>query len=734
MKKKSFGIIALIIGMLMVCCTANSIGAQETEADEFMLEEITVTAQKRSENQQKVAMAMEVVSSEELSTSGKNSLDEILSNIGGGAIIGMDEDGLRISLRGMGDASTSYNGQSSAMPTVALNTDGVYSNRRDTSSGLFDLERVEVLYGPQSTMYASNSPGGIVNVITASPKLGLYEGSGSVEIGNYDTLTTQGVLNVPLGETVAIRAAYSTSTHDGYLADGTNDEDIKSLRLRTLYEPNDAFSIVVTGELGKSSGHYYGNVAQFEDEGDLDDPWYTEEEESPPSWSENRKLYARMDLDLGFAALSFLPSYAETEGYEVQVDSEMGTTKQNTEGDEKGAELRLSSSEGSSLTWIVGVNYYEMYDMLDQLTYEDGALNGESRYGTLEEESKAIFANATYPVTETLRATVGYRLSWDDIDVYRTEVMRQNSTTFREELVDWESEYSEPDYKLGVEYDLNESSMLYADYSTSYRAQAMSSEVSSSISVPPPEKLNAYTLGAKNRFFENKLQVNVEAFYYDYQNYFVQEIKTAYIGDTDADTYWSSETERDPNSSSWGDGYMMGIDVHATTVITPKDIVNLSVSYLTTEWDNLYIDYYYDVAVTSEEQRGVDLYEVEIGPMEDADYAGKEMTHSPEWTINGSYNHTFNLPNGGGLETEIAAIFKSGYRLTWDADDYPYNYQEAHTKINLSATYNHPDDRWSLSGYVRNLTNYADKVGYSSRGDTRLGTPRTYGAVLSVRF
>lgn len=733
MKKKSLDLMAVIVCSMSVFFNANGISAQET-ADEFMLEEITVTAQKRSENQQQVSMAMEVVSSEDIRTSGKNSLDEILSDIGGSAVIGMDEDGLRISLRGMGDASTAYHGQSTAMPTVALNTDGVYSSRRNTSSGLFDLERVEVLYGPQSTLYASNSPGGIVNVVTATPKLEVYEVSGSVEIGNHDNLTTQGVLNVPMGETVAVRTAFSTSTHDGYLSNGGNDEDIKSFRLRALYEPSETLSIVATGELGKNVGRFFGKVSKFEDESDLSDPWHSEEDESPPSWKDNRKLYARMDLDLGFGTLSFLPSYAENEGYQEQVDSEMGTSKQDSEGEEKGAELRMTSSESFFLTWIVGANYYDSYDMLDQLTYEDGELNGEMRYGTIEEEAKAFFANVTYPVTETFRTTVGYRLSWDDINVYRHEIMRAGPTSFREDNVDWESSYSEPDYKLGFEYDIAENSMIYADYSTSYRAQAMSSETSSNIEVPPPEKLKAYTLGAKNRFFDNKLQVNAAAFYYNYTNYFVQEVKTAYIGN-DLENPTSEYTERDPDSATWGDGHMMGIDLQATALISPNDILNLSVSYLKTEWDTLFIDYRYDWEVIDDGIRHTEeVYDIEIKEMEDADYSGKEMTHSPEWTINANYEHIFNLWNGGSLETEIAAIFKSSYRLTWDADDYPYNYQEANCKFDLSATYNHPDNRWSLSGYVRNLTDYCEKTAYSSRGDTRIGTPRTYGLVLSVQY
>lgn len=732
MRKGFMEIIIFALGFIFIYSSAPMILAQDSGDYEFTLEEITVTAQKREENQQKVPIAMEIISAEDLSMTGKNDLNEILSNIPS-LVVGITSDGVRISLRGMGDDSEAYaGGQSVSMPSVALNMDGVYSNRKDTGFGLFDLERVEVLYGPQSTMYASNSPGGVVNVITASPKLDVYEVSGSIEYGNYETLHMEGVLNAPLGDKTALRAAFSTSTHDGYLSNGGDDEDSKSARIRALFQPNDKLSFVLTGELTKNTAHYFGTVDEFIDQDDLDDPWRTDEDISAPSKKTSKKVNARMDLDALIGTISLIPSYSTNEGYMEEYDSELGTTKTNSSGDEKGVELRMSSSSDSFFTWLVGLNYYNSTDELDQLTYEDGEPNGELKFGSMEEKSKAIFANITYPITDRFRATAGYRVSDDDIDVYRYEVMAQFEG-FREDIVNYSSNASDPDYKIGVEYDLSEDSMIYADWSTSYRAQGYLGDVSEETAEPPSEELKAYTLGSKNRFLNNKLQVNGAAFFYDYKNYFVRETKTGYYG-TDLENPTSEYTDRDPNSQTWGAGHMMGVDIQASAILTPKDTLDLSASYLKSEWKDLYFDYYYEWERTGGEGMPGEIYDIEISPMEDADYAGKPMTHSPEWTINADYRHIFSLWNGGAFETDINVNYKTGYRLTWADSDYPYNYQEAYYNIDLSATYDSPEGKLRVSGYIKNLADYAAKQSYHSRGYISVGDPRTYGIVLSVRY
>ena len=130
-------------------------------------------------------------------------------------------------IRGVGNFTLTPNSD----PATAFNYDGVYIGRPTGTNGVFfDLERVEVLKGPQGTLYGRNATGGAINIIPVQPRLGELSGYGSVSYGNYDTLTAEGAVNAPLGENGAIRISGSHAEHDGYLRDGTTDQNDYSLR------------------------------------------------------------------------------------------------------------------------------------------------------------------------------------------------------------------------------------------------------------------------------------------------------------------------------------------------------------------------------------------------------------------------------------------------------------------------------------------------------------------------
>lgn len=739
--RKIFMTIFAAITVFFLSTNVSSVTAQEI-FEEFTLEEITITAQKREENQQKTAMAVEVITAEDLQRSGKADLTDILSNVPG-LITNTASDGLRISLRGISDDTATFKGQSMSTPAVAVNTDGVYSNRKDSGTGLFDLERVEVLYGPQSTLYASTSPGGIVNLITASPKLDKFAVSATVEAGNYGLLHTEGSVNAPITDTVALRAAFTTSKHDGYLSNGGNSADTKAARLRTLFQPNDNLSFTVTGEISKSSAFPFSGVTGFIDEASLDDPWENDDKVlGDPVEDTEKKLNARMDLDLGFASLSVIPSYStqDQDGQrvstiEVQGDSGNIQIDEYTDSnDQKGIEMRMVSSSDSPIKWILGANYYDSEDSMSSVAFEDGVVTGEYQISRMEEELKAFYGNLTYPVTDRFRTTVGYRQSWDWLYNYRDggHLTKGVDVPYVEsEITEDEGDYHFPDYKLGAEYDLAEDSMIYADFSTSYRSQGMGTGTNKI------QKLKAYTIGSKNQFLNNKLQVNFSAYYYDYRNYKASTSVRAYAGVYPADQYWSTYEADEPNTTAYGDGTMIGFDLDTDFIITSKDDMKFMVSYLKSEWEDLIFDYYYDYQITSTTRlpEGT-VYEVEVGPLENLDYTGLPMTNAPKWTFSTVYSHRFGLWNGGFIETQVELLYKTHFRLTWDKDDYPYNYQESYHCTNLSATYNDPNDRWNFTGYVRNLEDYAVKNGYFPAPDNQayLGNPRTYGAILSVRY
>lgn len=742
------------LGLGLITGDISMVYSQSTDSEEFTLEEITVTAQKREENQQKVAIAMEVVSGEQLKELGKNDIANILDNVSS-VMINTNQDGLRVSIRGISNDNPVMNNMQASTPTVAVNTDGVYTNRNSANSNLYDIERVEVLYGPQSTMYASASPGGIVNIVTSNPKTDRYEASGTLEYGNYNLLHTEGSINAPVSDRIAIRAAFSTSVHDGYLSNGSEDEDSKSARLKALFQPSEKISIVVTGEISKSGGQGFAFAKAFVNQ---DDEYYPDGTKLTNKWTsssgsagkgmdkENKKISGRMDWDMGYpGTLSIVPSYSKGSNYSSSTGADPFTGMQssntnNGKQDEKGVETRMVSSAGFPFKWIFGVNAYKSMDTQNSVSVPE---SGTTRYGTNwnSQKTKAIYGNVTYPFTDTFRGTLGLRKTWDTNHTYSYDTGRGGVPE------ESEQEFNGLNYMAGFEYDIGTNSMLYGDWKTSYRTQGMAFD---SLGRPfDPEELTSYTVGAKNRFFNNRLQLNISAYDYEYKNYMGAigvpirlPMDANGNGEVDPSEYALPAMREDPGSKVLGQARIYGADLQTSTIITSTDKLDLSISYT----KKYFLEHYNDYSDFTNNVLGI----------QDIDYAGYEMTLAPRWTISGNYSHNFLFGNGSTLTARIDFRYQSKYCLNW-AEYYPswsYNpatgfttitspasptrYQEPYYTENISLIYANSDGKWTLTGYVNNLENYAVKRNFQSmmanNPQLMLGPPRTYGGVLSVKF
>lgn len=706
----------------------------ETDTDAFTLEEVTVTATKVAENQQKVDIAMEVLSGENLKEMGRTALDDVLSTVSS-AIISRAGDGMRVTIRGISDEDTTFYDMSQSQPTVAVNTDGIRSNRKDNGSTLFDVQRVEVLYGPQSTVYSSNSPAGVVNIVTNQPKLDTYEASGTVEIGNFKLMHTEGVVNIPVIDTIAVRAAFNTEIRDGYYGNGAMDADNKTLRFRTLFQPIEDLSITLTVQHSRQGGNgMFSNVDAFVRQSDVDDPWAASTSDTYPVGVRdirNTEYNATIDWSTKFGTLTIIPSKSEGTDDSEQSDPFFGTSRSTRDNAEEGVEIRMASSPDFFFKWLVGYNYYKQEDFV----FRDMLESEQFMNRQVFEDANAFFANITYPVMEDLRLVAGYRRSWDKIHLDNKELKpafpvpgsTETPMTLFDESRD--SDYSSPDYKVGFEYDLGQQSMIYGNYSTSYRVKGWGG-VGEQIK---PEKLKAYTLGAKNRFLENRLQVNGSVYYYDYQNYSANQGVTVWF-DTNGDgVVQRSETTRDPNGSQYGAGRNMGFDLQVSALISPQDIFNISWSYINSEWTDLLFDYYYDFTQALDEDGNVITV-----PIEDANYTGKPLTNTPPHTISATYTHNFILPNGSSLRASINSRYQTEYRLSWKDEDYPLNWQESYHMSDASLAYTSPDRKWTLSLWVKNIENYAVKrmfrAWHGMPPVLSIGNPRTYGATLTASF
>jgi iron complex outermembrane recepter protein len=775
MSKRSFQIIlALITGLMFVFGEAICLYAQETKAEEFTLEEITVTATKRAENQQKVAIAMDVIPASDLTALGKVNITDILSSITN-VMVQKAPDGLRVSLHGYSDATPAGHNQSTSTPAVAVNVDGVYSNRKDSGMAMYDMERVEVLFGPQSTMYASNSPGGIVNIWSASPKIDKYEASGTLEYGSFNLLHMEGMVNAPVSDKMSLRASFLTQTHDGYVSNGTDDEDIKSARIKMLYQPIDKFSVTLTGEIIKQQTHQTGSaVVAFKDQSDVSNPWLASQKIKDPDLNISKKLNARIDGDLGFATLALTASYAKHKGSRNEVMNEpppstiTDNTKYKTYGKEEGVELVLNSPADSFLKWIIGLNYYHGEDWQDGLAYNNAtgelimipgntitypafpALNflgpDEASYRLTGgvETAKAAFANVTYPVTDAFRVKAGIRYSKDDYLFHNAEIRggqipgtmedTRGSTTG--------TPYSSPDYSAGVEYDLATDNMVYLTYATSYKVAGLGGGRPGhpANETLPPEKLKAFTFGSKNRFFDKTLQLNASGFYYLYSNFNASDMVTDWLGSyppTQAElaNYFMYSVPGDPGGSTFGAGKWYGADIQSTYLIGGNDQVNMNLSYLHSEWTDLVFRYtgaYLSTAGFMQAPVASNII-----PATPKNLNGTPMTFSPAWTVSLSYTHKFNFESGASIDARLDTKYKSAYEMTWRHEkDYPYNFQEAFINGDFTAIYFSADGKWNISGYVKNVRDYAEKRSWFGEpaNELRIGPPRTFGGVITVKF
>jgi iron complex outermembrane receptor protein len=303
--------------------------------------------------------------------------------------------------------------------------------------------------------------------------------------------------------------------------------------------------------------------------------------------------------------------------------------------------------------------------------------------------------------------------------------------------------YSDPDYNVGFEYDLSENSMFFADFTTSYRVSGNANSEANVL----PEELKAYTAGSKNRFFGNKLQLNVSAYYYDYTNFHANAPPMMTVVDENENGMWDYDPETgEGETTQWFDSGMQqkgkarvyGFDIQSSTIITEKDRLDFSLSYIKKEFTDLLFDF---DAITNW-----------LG-LADLDYSGREMPQAPNWNAKGTYEHNFNLTNGGLLSFRLDGSYTSDYNINWlayqtsisidlDTGDYSFGlvdvsdvrYQEAYYLADASLVYNSPDGKWSLSGYVKNIQNYAVKRFMDGMGNMFIGDPRTYGAVLTVRY
>lgn len=780
---------AMISLGILGCLPAGGIAAPAKARHDFALQEVIVTAQRRPEDVQKSSLAIQVLSPGELKTAGVVDAKS-LTLLVPGLQVGNGGPSTQIYMRGVGD----FGANSLSNPAVATNFDGVYIAREAGVAGLFyDLARIEVLKGPQGTLYGMNASGGAINIVTRDPTFNGFNGYADLETGNYGEVDTDGAVNVPISGNLALRGAFQTLKHRGYLSDGTDAVNQQSGRLEALWREAGKLRVLLVGDYTHEGGRGNGYALRLPGASPSSSPWLGVTDprsnasqlalaaasglciptfalngldaatpprgQLPPSACDTggagpgvllfdglaQQSYqdntiwgaqAHVDWNLGWATLTFIPAYRSTRLSFIAYPSFETYDHPDTSGETTG-ELRLSHSD-AQLKWVGGIYYFkENQTALDAVPV--GLLSYTQSNESLASKSYAAYGQVTVSVTHSLRGIAGVRFTRDTKSLSGVVLNEYPSLAYAppapgvpaacpgiapcpSEAFAGKVAYNDFSWKAGLEYDLAAAHMLYLTGATGFKAGGLND--SAGTTEYRPEKLLAIELGSRNRFLENRLQVNLETFYWKYRDEQLPHVSLDALGNPSF--IWI-------NAAS---ARMFGYDLDVAAKPTAHDTLRAGVEYL----DSRYGTFRY--AAPSNPALPPAIQGVTTGCAVTAvvDCSGFQLLAAPLWAGTAAWEHVVPLASGAAVTTEADAQFASP---RWLAIDFiaPQERAPSYVVETLSVRYDSPSGRWAVTAFVRNLTNrpvytIGSENPFVPGGAvaTSVGDPRTYGARLSVHF
>ncbi len=673
MRKQTLMTTALASALTVGLASHAAVQAAETPAANDTVE-IIVTANKRQQSVQKVGAAITALSGNDLAQQDRQRIDDVLASVPGVKVQTIS-NGFAVAMRGVGVEAQPGLGD----PAVAMNLDGVYTDRPEAGrTAFFDIGRVEVLRGPQGTLYGRNSTAGVVNVISNDP-VGSTQGAISVGAGNFSKFEANLMGNVALTDKLWFRAAAYGLKHDGYLSNGQQDANDVGARVKLLYNASEQLKLLVGSDYGKISGNGVGGTDPFT-EGHGYSYWNTSNPTPNSLTSESLKIYARADLNLGWATLTAIPAWQKLTN---DFASNLGPffIIYNEQEQQNSLELRLAGNNPNRVQWTAGAFYYD--NDLPVVTTSPISQTQISRAKSL-----AAFTDVTVTVAEGWRLNAGVRETEDKKNISISQVVGGVASASA-----FDKTFSRFDYKLAVEHDLSATSMLYGKISTGFRSGGLYG--TGATDSFRPEIITSYEAGSKNRLFGRRLTVNLSAFYYDYQDY--QATNVIFVGGAPVTAVFNA-----PGAKTYG------AELETSYALDNADRIEFTAAYLHARFDDGFV-------------------------LNGVDYSGQVLGHAPEWHLTAAYEHRFDLGNAGSLLARADTAYETTSYATFVQNE--YSRQHPYVLSNAQVTWTPQTGNWALTAYVKNIENVAVKAQYLSQGPSIvLLQPRTYGAKISYTF
>lgn len=721
--------------------------------------EIVVTAQRRTETVQNSSLSLSVVNSEAVTNSGLSQpegLSRLVPNLQIGSFVFA-----RIYLRGVGDNTVNGFAQSA----VAVNVDGVHVARATQFAGNFyDIARIEVLKGPQGTLYGRNASAGVINIITNEPTQ-RFGGNLLVNVGNYDLFQVQGALNVPVTDTLAVRGAFNLVRRDGYLEDGYNDDRQQSGRLRIMWRPNADISLGIRADYTHVGGMGQASVVFPTPDGA--DPWmaasgplvrsYQIATGAPPvppdGYVDNdyASISAELNANLGFAELTVIPAY-RWQSFDFY-SSTAGTLNfgEKDRVDQESLEVRLARNTDRYNIVIGGFYFHEATDYQGRIEQGArlGATAGLSAIRTFYRaptEAIAVFADGRVSLSDSFRVLAGIRYTDETRGLFGETTTYANIPTVPlcpagitlpyptyiyclRARADNEVQNDAVTWRVGAELDLAPQSMAYFRVDRGFKSGGIFSGAAPGNDYKP-EFLTSYAGGIRNRFFDNRLQLNVEGFYWDYTDYQFTFVNFDERGISALVT------------RNVGAARIYGGSVDVVWRPSRQDTITANVEYLNARFTS----FVYTTPLASDPNRECPSLGVvgQVTPpgrppvnLYGYNCAGAALPRAPKWQIRAGWNHEFPLANGAAIIADADAQYSSSYKL--DLTKVAFLTQDPYVLLNAQLTYRSADERWTISAWMRNITNeavYNDarRYGTTNFAGADIRPPRTFGVRGTFAF
>jgi outer membrane receptor protein involved in Fe transport len=740
---------------------ATAVQAQD-QSDETQgaLEEVIVTASKREASVQDLSMSVTALTMEALEKAEITDISRLDTMVPGLQFASSGNE-VRLALRGTRQNNVGTEGEQA----VGIFEDGVYVPTSTQAMGSYlDINRIEVLRGPQGTLYGRNTFGGTINIITNDPETEEFYGNVMALYGDYNRIKLEGVVNIPLSESFALRLAALSDNHDGYIintwipgtSDDLNDRDDTVIRVGAKWFATDNFTakLKVTYNDRKSNGSAiwgYQQIGGYIDgeflpgnqipvtpaatENSDEGPWRIARNQKSNADIENSVYTLNLDWDFpDFATLKFIGNITELDGeqnydpdYSDGGDAEnAGFTGWLSTQDTWSTELQLVSNTDGRVDWMAGLYFYAQTATWNWLDLEDGVFSVPhwDNQGDYLSDSFGALGNATFRVSDRTRLIGGLR--------YAEDSKKQR------DLLDWnvwppvaipnsglEGEWDKWLWKAGIEFDLNDDMMTYFTVSTGYRAGGINVAIEGVPLTYDPEEVLAYEVGLKSVLLDGGMTLNIAAYYNDFTDMQAQSFKAQDVGVLEF-------------TENGGAVDVTGMEVEMNWV--PRGDSNWNVGAQLSIMDAEFGDY------TIGKIFGVG----DLGGRQDLDnpdepllqLKGMSPAMSPKFTLGSQVSYNWALDNDSVITPYVQVYYTDDY-YGFDLN-MPGNNQDSYARWDLRLMWDSPSGAIHLNAFVLNATDeevFNRALIFNPSSNPLLGSiqtnwnnPRTWGVAMRYNF